>query len=977
MRFSRCATLAAALTCFLIVQVLPARSDPTVLVRTQYLKTARAAANHVLVIVKPTVDNSRARKLHQALGGKVLRVISHTGLEIVECPPGASVEAMVKAYSACPEVAVAEPDLVCEPCAIVPQVSTLGIMPNDPLFSSLYGLTNIQAPQAWGLHTGSPSVVVAVIDSGIDLRHEDLATRIWHNVNEIPGNGLDDDHNGYADDVCGWDYADNDANPDAADAQGRGSAHGTHVAGIIGAAANNGRGVTGLDWGATLMPLRVFSASQGALTSSVCEAMTYAVDNGAKVINLSLRGSYSSVWQPAVDYAYGKGVVIVCAAGNDGAEITTDPATWWSPICNDGAAGQNEVLGVTAVNQNNSKPGLSNYSNTRHFCDVAAPGVNIVSTVWPSSYASMTGTSMSTAYVSGLASLIRGQSPQLSNAQVMSRIISTCGNIDAANPSYVGKLGAGRINALRALGGADAGPVMVAGVDVDDDGIGDSQGNGDGICNPGERVELHVRLKNLGTGSLGAVTGTLTAVTTTLAMPVARQSFGIIAPGTVGASQRSYVITVPSDLAGATKLSLSLLVSAANGGPYALPFDLRCFQNKTNSPPSKPTVVAISPPAPRPTSLLTAQAGGAVDPDPGDSLTYQYEWLCSHDQGHSWVAADPVISVQSGGGLIPGEQWKARARSSDGKASSEWVESPPVKVIGMLLSCTPAQGATDVPRATPVTLLLRWAVDERSFSQHLHVRDASGREVPGALVWPTSGTQAQLVPKAPLAPDSTYAVAIDAGVQLATGGKIGWPEGYSFTTRPGPAIISSGPQTPANTHSPIVVLWDQPMQRLTAQNAFALEPAVSGSFTWLGKKMTFTPQAALADNQEYTVNIGAKARSAAGVELGRKFSWSFRLTSPSASATLTGLDASCHSGRLNVNLVLTAAADLQGRVVNLAGREVASLGTRALPSGAHAMAWDLRSSSGTRLPGGTYMLELQVLGQSGTRSNRLLPLTVQ
>jgi subtilisin family serine protease len=240
------------------------------------------------------------------------------------------------------------------------------------------------------VETGSSAVTIAIIDTGTDLSHPDLAPKIWFKPGEILGNGLDDDANGYVDDWQGWDFVNDDNDP--MDDHG----HGTHVSGIAAAASNNGTGIAGVSWGAQIMPLKVLASSGQGTESDVAAAVVYAADNGARVINLSLGGSCPlPAIEAAINYAYSEGAVIVAAAGNTGAAGVLCPAAYAGAIA------------VAATDANNNRAGFSNYGSA---VDMAAPGVGIYSTYWSSqagsTYGFLSGTSMAAPHVAGVAALL-------------------------------------------------------------------------------------------------------------------------------------------------------------------------------------------------------------------------------------------------------------------------------------------------------------------------------------------------------------------------------------------------------------------------------------------------------------------------------------------------------------------------------------------------------------------------------------------
>jgi len=255
-----------------------------------------------------------------------------------------------------------------------------GNLPNDPLFPGQYGLNNtgqtggtfdadIDAAEAWVSTTGSKNVIVAVVDEGVNISHPDLKNNIWINADEVPNNGIDDDKNGYVDDIRGYDFANDDETVyDAYD----GDRHGTHVAGIIGAQGNNGIGGTGVNWNVTIMPVK-FLGPGGGDDFAGAESIMYAVDNGAKVINCSWGGEGSSpVIEDAIAYANKKGVLIAAAAGNDGANV--DTTSFW-PAASDSP----NVISVAATDDHDKLADFSNYGSRT--VDLAAPGVDVTSTL--------------------------------------------------------------------------------------------------------------------------------------------------------------------------------------------------------------------------------------------------------------------------------------------------------------------------------------------------------------------------------------------------------------------------------------------------------------------------------------------------------------------------------------------------------------------------------------------------------------------
>ncbi len=357
------------------------------------------------------------------------------GLAIVKTT-GRADKALAKLRSD-PDVAYAELD-----CRI-----TADALPNDSLFSQEWGLRNtgqtggtsgadIHAPAAWDIRTDASSVIVAVIDTGIEWNHPDLSANIWTNTDETAGNGVDDDHNGYVDDRRGWDFVNGDNNPTDD------NFHGTHVAGTIGARGNNGIGVTGVAWSVKLMPLKAFDAGGSGYTSAIVGALEYAVDNGARVSNNSYSTDFPSrAMYDAFVAAAAAGMVSAAAAGNDGRNSDETPRY-------PAAFRLDAVLSVAATDHDDALAGFSNYGI--YNVHVAAPGESILSTVPGSAYGFVSGTSMATPHVAGVLALLAAAHPTWTPLQLRNRVLGTTRDV----PGLVGKAWTGGVlDAAAALGG--------------------------------------------------------------------------------------------------------------------------------------------------------------------------------------------------------------------------------------------------------------------------------------------------------------------------------------------------------------------------------------------------------------------------------------------------------------------------------------------------------------------------------------------
>jgi subtilisin family serine protease len=303
------------------------------------------------------------------------------------------------------------------------------ITPDDPNWPRQWGPQIVRAPSAWDIHTGSPSVVVAVLDTGLDLQHPDLSGQLWTNAGEIPGNEVDDDANGYVDDVYGWNILDGGSNAVDDD-----HGHGTHVSGIIAARGNNGLGIAGMAWNSRLMIVKVLAQNGEGTYSGLAEGLTYAADNGAQIANLSLGGSApSQLLQEAIDYAHARGMLIVAAAGNSNADIQYPAAS-------------DHTLAVAASTSSDLRASYSCYGPEM---DLTAPGSLIYSTCMGGGYCYKSGTSMAAPHVAGLAAVLLAQRPGLTPEQITQRLAETAH--DLGEPGWDPYTGWGRIDAYAAL----------------------------------------------------------------------------------------------------------------------------------------------------------------------------------------------------------------------------------------------------------------------------------------------------------------------------------------------------------------------------------------------------------------------------------------------------------------------------------------------------------------------------------------------
>ncbi|NBS41417.1 hypothetical protein EBS80_02050, partial [bacterium] len=377
---------------------------------------------------------------------------------------------------------------------------------NDPFFSEQWYLNQISAPSAWDAATGSDAVVVAVLDSGVDPDHPDLADNLWVNPGEIPDNGKDDDGNGYVDDTRGWDFVsdDNTPEPDAGTDNFvvDGVAHGTVIAGIIGAVGNNGEGVSGVVWSVRVMPVRILDDNGSGDSQDATSAIRYAIDNGADVINLSFTGyDIDSRLETAINEAYVAGVPVVAAAGNyrdTGLNLNEVPVY---PACFVGTKAD-WVIGVASTDENDAKADFSNYGSD--CVEIAAPGVDIFNAMYQNEHwdefdrayaGGWGGTSVSAPIVTGAIALLKSAYPTLGPSLIRTILQLSADPIRDANVEP-GALGTGRLNVARAL-------EIAAEVRIGlDEGAGDAMARGAGLAADAAAMQAERHVEAIGEADL-------------------------------------------------------------------------------------------------------------------------------------------------------------------------------------------------------------------------------------------------------------------------------------------------------------------------------------------------------------------------------------------------------------------------------------------------------------------------------------------
>ncbi|NIA18360.1 MAG: S8 family serine peptidase [Actinobacteria bacterium] len=380
------------------------------------------------------------------------------GINVVRLARSEDYYEILKSFDDNSEIEYAEPNYLYK----------AAIIPSDTYYNEQWYLEKIKAPEAWNEVRTAGNIVIAVLDSGVQIDHPDLRDNIWQSSDEIPDNNIDDDKNGFIDDVNGWDFVNNTADPSPKFKEGfteAGILHGTIVAGIAAASGNNAAGVTGVAWKTKIMPLKVLGDAGEGNTNDVVKAIDYAIANGADVINLSFIGfGFSRSLENAIKRAYDAGIVVVAAAGNEQGEeggYSLDNTPMY-PACHDGDKGENRVIGVAATDTIDQKAIFSSFGF--NCVDISAPGLSFYgTTVYSPSHQRdgeyfnkyydgyWSGTSMAAPIVSAAAALIEEVNPSFSRRRVVRTLLKTSDNINRLNPNYLNQLGEGRLNLYAAV----------------------------------------------------------------------------------------------------------------------------------------------------------------------------------------------------------------------------------------------------------------------------------------------------------------------------------------------------------------------------------------------------------------------------------------------------------------------------------------------------------------------------------------------
>lgn len=416
--------------------------------------------NQFIVKFAPSIDHFRALSLVKASGGKILHQFRASGAMLIEYGADAAKTATIAGQlSRDPDVEYVEANVILH----------MDRTPNDPRFSELYGLHNtgaqggvvgadVGAVKAWDVSIGSRDVVVAVIDTGIDDSHPDLKANSWRNPGESgtdaegkdkATNGLDDDENGYVDDVKGWNFIANSNDP--FDDNG----HGTHCAGTIGGAGDDGFGVVGVNWQVSLVAAKFLDESGSGSLDDAVKAIEYTTALGVDMTSNSWGGGgFSETMDAAIREAQDKDILFIAAAGNDTSDNDRDPHF-------PSSYEEDNVIAVAATDRADRIASFSSYGATS--VDVGAPGVGILSTFPGGKFERLSGTSMATPHVTGVAALVKSVYPQATAGEIKARILNTSDPVAALSGKT---LTGGRVNAFAALETDTIPPNAVADVTV-------------------------------------------------------------------------------------------------------------------------------------------------------------------------------------------------------------------------------------------------------------------------------------------------------------------------------------------------------------------------------------------------------------------------------------------------------------------------------------------------------------------------------
>ena len=502
---------------------------------------------HLRALLGDALDSARPllrRRVTAPLPGGVERLFT------VEVSADADLRRLARKLAALPEVEYAEPVVVQQ---LVGEDDHLAAVPNDPQYVTQQAYLQVmQVEQAWNIAKGADtSPIVCVIDGGTDWLHEDLQANMWTNAGEVPGNFLDDDSNGFVDDVHGWDFREDNGDPRGNwAATPSNSNHGTHTGGLLAAVTNNGVGIACASWNPRLMAVNASGTQDGGIAFGF-EGILYAADNGARIVSLSWGSTDASqAEQDVIDYATSQGVLVIAAAGNNNSRTPFFPAAYRNVIAVANVWGQGPST--------DQRYGTGSASNYGGWVDVAAAGVSVYSTFdfnLTNQYGSSTGTSMSAPVAAAVAALIQSLHPTWTPLEVGEQLRISCNNINALNPGFEDLLGKGRVNAFRAVS------LSSPSVRLTNWTLHDADGNGE--LNQGENVTVSVEAHNY-LADATALVLTLTSPSPHVTITDGNQSLGSLARGATTNVANAFAFTVSPSAPPGAKFDLRLDIAGTS-----------------------------------------------------------------------------------------------------------------------------------------------------------------------------------------------------------------------------------------------------------------------------------------------------------------------------------------------------------------------------------------------------------------------------
>ena len=572
---------------------------------------------------------------------------------------------------------------------------------------------DISAREAWDTQTGSTNVLVGIIDTGIDYNHPDLAANIWTNPGEIAGNGIDDDGNGFVDDVHGWDFSNDDNDP--MDDHN----HGTHCAGTIGGTGNNALGVVGVNWRVKMAAIKFLNSGGSGYDSDGVDCVYYGTRIGVRLTSNSWGGGNpSETMRVAIADANTHGILFVAAAGNSKTSTPMYPAGY----------DNDNIISVAATDSADQLADFSNYGLPH--VDLAAPGVGILSTVRAAGYAFFNGTSMACPHVAGAAALLIAQSPSLPHLDLKARLQATVDPIKALTGKCVT---GGRLNVAAALAGLSEAPVLtLTATAVADTAPG---GNGDGVINPGETISLRFTVNNSGYQAATDVTATFSVADSYATVTDSNCVFGTIARRSAATAADPVTLTIAAGTPVPYTVAGTLTLTDAAARTWVLPVTLLVSTTYHLSG----TVTLDGAGLPGASVAYTGQVAGAVTTGVGGVFDIAVP-----------VGAFSLVASYGGTELsktaaqeftTPGDHTNITFGLTNATISGTVID----KVTG-----SPVPGAT-VTLEGPITETFTPAANGLFSSTHIYGRETSWTitaKKPGAYLFPSSPTSVTVPPNA-------------------------------------------------------------------------------------------------------------------------------------------------------------------------------------------------------------------------------------